>query len=218
MNETVQVATRTRIAVSAAWLAVLVLAVSLEAHHAGIMYAPTPLWVAGTVVQFEDIDPHTITTIEERDADGQVRRWAIEGPARFQIDDMGIRADAPRVGEVVTFCAFPYKSGAELSRLFPDAVFSGPRFADSVASPRFVEGHVMVRPNGERRLWDPHGILGECIRSSDEPRQAWLNFLNSSPRALRVWCEQRQYAHVRSTPALGALVEEVDGRLDAPCR
>lgn len=34
------------------------------AHHSGSMYAASSIWIEGTVVRFESIDPHTITVVE----------------------------------------------------------------------------------------------------------------------------------------------------------
>lgn len=200
-------------------MAALACAGSLQAHHSGSMYAATPVWLKGTVVRFEGINPHTITTVEERSADGQVRRWGVEGPGQFQLARLGLDTDVPKVGDVIEFCAFPYKSAEELSRLFPGADFAARRSSRDTdgSSPQFVAGHVMVTPDGVKRLWNPHGVLSECIRSSDDQRQSWLDFLNSSRNAREAWCDQRGYAHVQSSASLTELVEEVNSLLDRPC-
>jgi len=200
-------------------IAALVCAGSVLAHHSGSMYDPTPIWVDGTVIRFEGVDPHTITTLEEQSADGRVRRWAVEGPGQSQLDRMGIGMDVPKVGDVIEFCAFPYKPAAELSRIFPEADFSGWRsFLDTAdSSPQFVWGHVMVIPDGEKRLWNPHGVTSECIRSSDDQRQSWLDFLNSNTRVRQEWCQQRGYTHIESTASLREFVEEINRLIDNPC-
>jgi hypothetical protein len=210
---------RKRIAVWAAGLAVLACAGSLQAHHSGYMYETTPIWVEGKVIRFEGINPHTITTLEERSAGGQVRRWAVEGPGESQLARMGLGADVPKVGDTMKFCAFPYKPAAELSRMYPGVDFSRRRSSPDTdgPSPQFVAGHVMVKADGEKRLWEPHGLISECMRSSDEQRQPWLDFLNSSPRVRQAWCEQRGHAHIQSTPSLKELVEEINRLIDRPC-
>lgn len=192
---------------------------SLQAHHSGSMYQPTPLWVTGTVVRFDNINPHTIATLEQRGADGQVRRWAVEGPGQSQLDRMGIAMEAPKVGDVVEFCAFPYKSAEELSRMFPGVDFSVRRSSRGTddSSLEFVWGHVMTTPDGDRQLWNPHGMISECIRSSDDQTQSWLDFVNSDPRIRRSWCEQRGYMHVRSNASLREFVEEINSLIDKPC-
>ncbi len=200
-------------------IATLTCAGSLQAHHSGSMYEPTPMWVKGTVVRFEGVNPHTIITLEERSADGQVRRWAVEGPGEFQLDRLGLSVDVPKVGDSLKFCAFAYKPAAELSRMFPGVDFSVRRSSPDSdgSSPQFVAGHVMVMPDGEKRLWEPHGVISECIRSSDDPRPSWLDFLNSNPRVRQAWCEQRGHSHVQSTASLRQFVEEINSSIDNPC-
>ncbi len=184
------------------------------------MYETTPVWITGTVVRFEPVNPHTIITLEERTATGQIRRWGVEGPGRDQLDRSGSRMDAPSPGDVIGFCAFPYKPAAELSRMFPGVDFSARRASRELdgPSPQFVAGHVMVEPDGSKRLWEPHGILSECIRSSDDDRQLWLDFLNSNRRARQAWCQQRRYTLIQSNASLAAFVEQINSSIDVPCR
>jgi len=75
----------------------------------------------------------------------------------------------------------------------------------------------METPDGERHLWESHGLISECMRASDEPRQNWLDFINSDVTVRRAWCEQMAYAHNRSTASLAGFVEDVNRLLDTPC-
>jgi hypothetical protein len=210
--------TRTKLACLAV-LAALMCTGSAEAHHSGSMYATTPIWIEGTVVRFESIDPHTTTTLEERGEDGQIRLWAVEGPAQFQLGRVAPGGEIPQVGEVLEFCAFPYKSPEELAQLFPAADFSATRAAAAAdsQSPKYVAGHVMVMPNGAMHVWEPHGIISACIASSNIPRQSWIDFLSSNTRARQAFCEQRDYAIVQSNASLRDLVEQVNSAIDNRC-
>jgi hypothetical protein len=202
-----------------AGLATFVCASSLQAHHSGFMYETTPIWVGGTVVAVENVSPHSIISLEDRTGDGQVRRWAVEGPANWQLERMGMTAEVPQVGDVLEFCAFPYKSPEELSRIFPGVDFSARRTLrpPDGSSPQYVAGHVMLLADGQKRSWEPHGFIAECIRSSDESRQSWLAFINASPRAREAWCAQRRFARTRTAASLEDLVEEINGLIDNPC-
>ena len=181
---------------------------AVHAHYTGSMYEQSPIWIKGTVVRFDRTNPHSIITLEDRGDNGQVRRWAVEGPAQFQLDRMGIAEDFPRVGETLAFCAFPYKP-EHLARF---------RSQDSDGVPRqLIEGHVMVLSDGQRQFWDPHGIISACIGSSDDPRKSWLDFLNSNSRAREAWCQQRALAANQSTTSSRDLVEEIDRWIDKPC-
>jgi hypothetical protein len=86
-------------------IAMLASVSAVQAHHTGSMYEQSPIWIKGTVVRFDRTNPHSIITLEDRNADGQVRRWAVEGPAQTQLDQMGIAEDLPRVGDVLQFCS-----------------------------------------------------------------------------------------------------------------
>lgn len=203
----------------------LVCAGSVRAHHSGYMYQTTPIWIAGTVTRFELKNPHTITTIEGRSDDGQVRVWAVEGPSQTQLDRRsGDGWHVPKVGDTLKVCAFPYKPAEEIARdtrLTPSLDDSVRRRLEATttdgASPRFIEGHVLVMPDGGMRSWDPHGILAECVRTSNDAKQPWVDFLNTSSRALELWCQQRRYVAVQSNAPLRDLVEEINGQLESPC-
>lgn len=202
-----------------AMLGLLACAGSLHAHHSGSMYETTPLWVQGTVVGVERVNPHTLTRLEETRADGQIQRWTVEGPGQAQLERLNIDADLPKVGDVIAVCAFAYKPATELSRIFPGVDFSGKRLSRSTDDPaqQFVAGHVLVLPDGERRMWEPHGRLGECMRSSDDQRQSWLDFLTANPAAWQAWCQQREFAVGESAASLRDFMEEIDGALVKAC-
>ena len=193
-------------ALSAAALAALAFAASLQAHHSGFMYETTPVWVKGTVLRFEGKKPHTITTLDDRSEHGRVRRWAVEGPPQW-LDRRDFEFFAPKVGDVIEFCAFPYREEHRRP------------WQDSDGSPlQVVAGHVMVMPDGKKQFWEPHGTIIECIRSSDDQRQSWLDFLNSNPSVRDSWCGQRTRASIQSTESLRTLVEEINSLIANPCK
>ena len=190
-------------------IATLAVGGAVQAHHTGSMYEQSPIWIKGTVVRFDRINPHSIITLEDRADNGQVRRWAVEGPAQSQLDRMGIAADFPRVGDVLEFCAFPYRS-EHLARFSAQDADGVPR--------QLIEGHVMVTPDGEKQFWDPHGLISACIGSSADSRKSWLAFLNSNARAREAWCQQRASPATQSTASSRELVEEIDRWIDKPCQ
>jgi hypothetical protein len=206
------------IAVAAA-CAAIAYASALQAHHSGYMYSSIPVWFEGTVVGFEPINPHTLMTVEQQPADGTIVQWVIEGPPQTRLNRPGDVLSAPPVGARISVCGFPYKPVEELEALFPGADFSTRRLADNAdgAGPVHVAGHVLLTDSGELQAWEPHGLISECMRSSDQPRERWLAFINSNRGVRDAWCEQQSYAHVRETAALTAFVEEVDRVIEAPC-
>jgi hypothetical protein len=207
-------------------LAALVCAGSVQAHHSGFMYQTTPFWITGTVTSFELKNPHTITTVEVKGADGQVRLWAVEGPPKTALDRRnGSDQYVPKVGDTLEVCAFPYRPVGEIARdtrLSPPLDASVRRRLESSttegSSPQFIAGHVLVPSNGTMQFWEPHGFIGECMRSSNAQRQPWLDFLNGSAQARRQWCDQRRYAAVQSNESLQAFVDQTNALLDEPCQ
>ncbi|HUQ52772.1 MAG TPA: hypothetical protein VM692_11165, partial [Gammaproteobacteria bacterium] len=119
-----------------------------------------------------------------------------------------------QVGATLQFCAFPYKSAEELSSRWPGVDFSWRSKAATDGSPPRVAGHVMVTADGTKVFWEPHGLLVECVRSSTEPRESWLAFLRSNPRA---WCEQRRRPEDWSTVASRELAAELEAAIGTPC-
>lgn len=80
----------------------LACATALQAHHSSGMFELTSaIWVQGTIVRFDRVNPHGIVTLEEKTRDGQVRRWAIEGPDAGQLTRRGIALDFLKAGDVV---------------------------------------------------------------------------------------------------------------------
>jgi hypothetical protein len=180
-----------------------------EAHHSSSMFVLTsPVWVHGTVVRFDRVNPHSIVTVEEKADDGQTYRWAVEGPDLRGLDRRGIGPDFLKTGDVVRFCAFPLRVARP-----PSAV------ADRSA--QFVHGHILVMPDGQKSPWGSYGKLGECIRSDgDGERQSWLDFVNSDPRIGNTLCGERtaSWPAIEASKAfVKAFVEEVNGLLAQPC-
>ena len=220
---------RMNAAIAAAGLAgllTLACAGSVRAHHSGFMYQTTPIWITGTVTRFELKNPHTITTLEGRSENGQVRVWAVEGPPQSALDHRSGSDDyLPKVGDTLVVCAFPYKPAEEIardSRLSPPLDASAQRRLESSttegSSPRWIAGHVLVTSEGAKQLWEPHGLISECMRSSNYQRQSWLDFLNAKPDARKLWCDQKGYVAVRSNASLKGFVDEINLLLVDPCK
>lgn len=192
----------------AAAIAALTCVGPLQAHHSiGMFDVSTPIWVKGTVVRYERVNPHAMITLEEAREDGRVQRWTVEGPAPRLVDLRGSGPDFLHVGDVIEVCAFALKKDPSARREYRDADGS---------SARFVHGHVLVMPDGRMRLWGSYGKLGECISSTDERRESWLRFLNTGPMAREVWCSQRKAA-IQSTASSRAFVEEINALMTHPC-
>jgi hypothetical protein len=203
----------------------LVCAASVQAHHSHLDYQTTPIWISGTVTRFELKNPHAITTLEGRSENGHVLVWTVEGPSQTGLDRRGNPDEyLPKVGDTLEVCAYPYRPIDEIAsdpRLAPylDASILQRLEATTTegASPRLILGHMLVTTSGAVRVWEPYGNIGECMRSSNDPTQSWLERLNTNPEAHKFWCDQRGRAAVQSNAPLKEFIDEITMLLAEPC-
>ena len=187
----------------AATLAALTCGGSLRAHHSiSAIDTSTPVWVRGTVVRYEIVNPHTMVEVEETTGDGQVKRWTVEGPALFRFERMDLDKSFLSEGDVVEVCGFTPK------RLLDPAKPNGPR-------PPFVHGQLLVKANGQRSPWGSYGKMENCVRPGDET-QSWVLFLNANPFARVLWCNPYRTT-VPTIAASSALVDEINRLMATPC-
>lgn len=210
-----------------AGLAALACTGSIQAHHSHLLYQTTPIWISGTVTRFELKNPHAITTLEGRTESGQVLVWTVEGPSQTALDRRsGSSEYLPTVGDTLEVCAYPYRPPAEIAR---DSRLPDWRLDASIqrqlessttegASPRLILGHMLVTTSGAMRVWEPYGLISECMRSSPEQRQSWIERLNANPEARKFWCDQRTRNAVQSNASLNEFVEETNAALAERCQ
>ena len=197
-----------KLAAWAAAITALACVGSLRAHHSVRMIdVSKSVWVKGTVVRYEPINPHTMFELEETRADGQLQRWTIEGPIPGRLHRTlrvnGMRADEDflSVGDVVEVCGF-----------FPKRSEAASADAERLS---YVHGHVLVMPDGRMETWGPYGKVDNCIRPDDEP-ESWLGFLKADPLAQEFWCNSRGFVGIASTAPIG-FVDEIDTRMPQLC-
>jgi len=148
-----------RMALSLGAIAALMCAAPLYAHHSsGMIDRSNPIWVKGTVVRYEPINPHVFITLEERRADGQARRWIVEGPRLGRLERLSFGEDFIKAGDEIEVCAFEFK---------PEFKTTAPRPNDDGSIPPFVHAPVLVKPDGRKYLWGPYGNFDLCV-SPDE--------------------------------------------------
>ena len=137
------------------WLAVLALLVSggpLLAHHSlGNFDTTKAVRVKGTIVQFHPINPHSFIYLEEKDADGQIRRWAVEGPSNIQLQRQGFANDVLKRGAVVEVCGYVPKETTiwQIASADPGAA--------SLAG-RLIDAEMLVMPDGREQSWGDYGV------------------------------------------------------------
>lgn len=191
---------RTAIAAAAA-AAALACAGPLRAHHSiSVIDITTPVWVKGTVAEYQPISPHALIELEVLGADGQSERWTVEGPYPGRLERYRLARDFLKAGDVIEACGFVPKPNPE--KAYPP--------------PRFIHSELLLMPNGQMQLWGPYGKLDNCVRPSDS-KQSWLDFL-SNPMARDLWCSSYAAAVPLSPLASQALVDDINGELSPRCR
>ncbi len=169
------------------------------------MFEPLPIWLKGTIVRSEPANPHAWIVVEQRAEDGRIAQWTIEGPIQSRLARMGVGPDFLKPGDAIEVCGFALNGYAATRGAGPDPYR---------VSPNFVHGHLLVFPDGRKRLWGPYGRLGNCVRA-DDAAQAWADFLNADPLAWEAWCTWRTGS--ASTVASSVFLDEVKRLLGAPC-
>lgn len=198
----------------AAALAGVACAGAASAHHSVSMFdLGKPIWVKGTVVRFEPVNPHVEIALEQRTEDGQVQRWRVEGPGLNSFKRAGLGDDFVQPGDVIEVCGFGLKAEVAAQRSARD----GP-------SRPSLHGHVLHLPDGRMQVFGGYGKTENCVRPSDSVRQ-WVNFLEADRRAHQNWCGGRVAPaggnawSLANFPSLAprAFVDEVNRLLSSPC-
>ncbi len=115
---------RTRLSVSFAVSALLLVATGVSAHHGGAVYdEDQSLTVRGAVTKFEFINPHVLIYIAVTDEEGNVVEWSGEltSPNRLARMERGSTAawskDILQPGDEITLSGNPARNGAPSLRL-----------------------------------------------------------------------------------------------------
>lgn len=194
-------------------LAMLACVGPLKAHHSiSMIDVSTAIWVTGTVVRYQPVNPHALIELEDTGEDARVQRWTVEGPfpgrlARIlRLNGMADGEDFLKAGDVIDVCGFFPKASGSSQDPLPGAG-DVPR--------RFIHGHVIVMPDGRMQSWGPYGKIDNCIRRDDRP-QPWLAFLNRDSLAREFWCNLRTFVREGST-APQAVVDDINRLMTDPC-
>ena len=131
-------------------LVALLSSASLLAHHSFINHDTTKaVRVKGTVVQVNLISPHSFFYVEEKGTDGQIRRWAVEGPAGVQLQRRGIPTDFLKPGMVIEVCGYVPKEAT----IWQIASPSGTSLAG-----RLITAELLTLPDGREQSWSGYGV------------------------------------------------------------
>lgn len=104
---------RTRRAVVAAVVGVLLAAVPVMAHHAfsAEFDINKPIKLRGTLTKWEMINPHSWFHIDVKDPDGKVVPWMIEGGSPNQLIKQGVTKNTIAIGTELIIEGYQAKDG-----------------------------------------------------------------------------------------------------------
>ena len=135
-----------------ALLATLVPAGSVLAHHSLASFDTTKaVRVKGTILRFHEINPHSFIYLEQRDADGQIRRWALEGPSIVQLKRRGFDTSVLKPGAVIEVCGYLPKEPIVWQ-------IAGTDPGTASLSGRLLNAELMVTPDGREQSWGDYGV------------------------------------------------------------
>lgn len=125
---------------------------SLAAHHSLANHdTSTPVRVKGTVVRFHQINPHSFIFLDEIDATGARRRWAVEGPGVFQLTRRGAASDMLKPGDVIEVCGYELKERTIWQ-------LASPSPHETSLSGRLITAELLVMPDGRQQSWGDYGF------------------------------------------------------------
>jgi hypothetical protein len=134
---------------------------SLAAHHSLARFdTTTPVWVKGTVVRFERVNPHSRIFVDAREH-GTVQQWVVDGPGPNALARMGLGDDFLKAGDVIEVCGFGLKEDA--------ASEDAPKPTATPSVPgRLLNGHLVKTPDGRRRFWSDYGQFEKCLNPGEK--------------------------------------------------
>ena len=147
---------------ASAWLAaasMIALAGTLAAHHSLAQFDTTlAVRAKGTVSRVELVNPHTIIFVDQKIADGQIQRWAVEGPGVTQLARSSFNKGSLRVGDTIEACGYVTKEGVDpqetISRLNDHVKSASIKLGALV---RLMDAEILVLPDGQIQKWSDYG-------------------------------------------------------------
>ena len=110
-------------------LALASIASSVRAHHSTAIYdSDNPIELAGSVVEWQFVNPHVFILLEVVDpATGDKKVWSLEGGNTAGLFRRGWTPNTLKAGDQIMLTVRPLRSGS------PGGNYSNPRWADGKA-------------------------------------------------------------------------------------
>ncbi len=88
---------------------VVLVGLSLSAHHSHGQYEETFRDIEGVVKELHLLTPHSWVYIEVKDAAGAPQVWALEATTRGQLEKMGVSRDSLKAGDRIKARCHPLR-------------------------------------------------------------------------------------------------------------
>ena len=99
-------------------ICLLLLSAPAFAHHGGAAYDQDhPLTLTGTVKDFHFIQPHPLSALEVKDAQGATSEWSVEMTAPNHLVRYGWNGKKLKAGDQITVVGLPSKNGLKILNL-----------------------------------------------------------------------------------------------------
>jgi Family of unknown function (DUF6152) len=96
-----------------------------NAHHSTAIYdSEHPIELAGTVIEWQFVNPHTIIVLEATNTEGEKRVWSVEGGNTAGLFRRGWTPETLKPGDEIIVTVRPLHSGS------PGGNYSNVRWAD----------------------------------------------------------------------------------------
>lgn len=101
--------------IAAAGSALLLLSVSLFAHHGTSRYdLDKTITLSGTVTGFDWGNPHCLVHMDVKDTGGQIQHWTLELASPFTMSHEGWKKDSLKAGDEIVADTHPARNGVAL--------------------------------------------------------------------------------------------------------
>jgi hypothetical protein len=121
-------------------IALLLMDVSLVAHHSAVAYAQQSIVLKNaTMSKVVWAHPHIILTFAVKAANGTVSTWSAESGSPGSVARLGWNRNSVKAGDAVTIELFPAKNGARVGRLKKVIFSDGRELLDTQSNPQSLK-------------------------------------------------------------------------------
>ena len=96
---------------------VLLISVSLSAHHSWPVSYSKLVTIKGTITQVSWQNPHPMFSMDVRAADGSTEKWTVGGPATTRMEASGWSKTTLKAGDTITGIGYQFADGQKIVRL-----------------------------------------------------------------------------------------------------